>query len=231
MPPTEDFSSFAPLANDQSTSFLNELKILSERPSAPQVQSVQETQFLTGPSAAPEQRSSSLDGTAPVSAAALSEQVGAQEQHESKEKLDALPNSLLNLGIAAAAIWGAEAIGAVVFRSPKLAAMAFETAAGSTKAGIATAELAAGGAKLGAAAELSAASAKFGFLTGDTAQLYGKISIFAGTYGAGIAARHYSYEALTGQQESWMDSANQVGTGAIGLLAGRQIWKWSAAKL
>ncbi len=227
MPPIEDFSTISPSSNDQSSAVLRELNVLSERPLPPPLVPVQIDQSASESAIAAQQRAmrdSNATQLPPVSVhdGGTRENSGAQEN-----KLDTLPNQLLNLGLAAAAICGAEAIGAVVFRNPKLAGMALETATGSAKVGLASAELAAGTSSLDLAANLTKASSKFGFLTGDSAQLYGKISIFAGTYGTSIAARHYSYAALTGQEESWMDSFNQVGTGAIGIMLGRQLWKWS----
>lgn len=224
MPPIEDFSAFSPFSNDQSSSVLRELNVLSERPLPRPLVPVQNDQSVSAATEARESttRESNTTQIPPVSV----HDDGTRESSGSKEsKLSTLPNQLLNLGLAAAAICGAEAIGAVVFRNPKLAGMALETATGSAKFGLASTELAAGTSSLDLAANLTKASSKFGFLTGDSAQLYGKISIFAGTYGTSIAARHYSYAALTGQEESWMDSFNQVGTGAIGIMLGRKVWK------
>ncbi|MBS1956992.1 MAG: hypothetical protein JST89_22575 [Cyanobacteria bacterium SZAS-4] len=271
MPPTEDFSTIAQPANDQSSAVLHELGVLSERPAPAQAQLAQYAPPQSESSAAPDKRVNCPDNAAHLPTVTVQED-GSRARAESKEhQTGTLTNQLTNLGLAAAALWGAEAIGAVVFRSPKLAAMALETGAGSAKVGLEstelgaealkaanaraaaadllaqsaklgqTADLAAGSSKLGLAEQLATgssnlkladqlttASSKFGFLTNDSAQLYGKIGMFTGTYGTSIAARHYGYEALTGKKESWIDSGNQVGTGVIELLLARQLWKWSA---
>ena len=212
--PTENFSAISPVTNDQSSSVLHELRVLSERPTPPQTQTLpgQDGQAPSVAYAPPEQPVASQISTDHLPAVSMHDDAAAHPKPE-ESKLGLIPNELLNLGIAAGAIWGAEAIGAVVFRSPQLAEMALQTAAGSAKVGL--------------AAETAVAATKFGFLSGETAQLYGKVGIWTGTYGAGIAARHYSYEALTGQKESWFDSANQVGKGVIALMLTRQAMRMS----
>lgn len=249
MPPTEDFSTNSPFVNDQSSAVLHELRVLSERPLPTPALPAQYEPAQSESSTETEQHVMSQNSTPQLPPVSLHED-GAHTRSESRKNDDGLPNQLANLGLAAAAIWGAEAIGAVIFRSPKLAEMAIETAAGSTKVGLAAelgaakvgiasadiaaasklglgADLAASTSKLGLAEQLTTASTKFGFLANDSARLYGQIGIFAGTYGTSIAARHYGHEALTGNKESWWESGNQVGTDVIALLAGRQVLKWS----
>ncbi|MBS1956089.1 MAG: hypothetical protein JST89_18035 [Cyanobacteria bacterium SZAS-4] len=194
---TESFSDISPLAVDQSNAMSQELKVLSERPapvaSATPTEQVQSTPTpsQTLDQRAADQNKSNLPG------GAISNDRAAKPKEESH--LGWLANDVLDISLAGAAIFGAEAIGAVVFRNPKLGAMAVETATGTAKVGL--------------AAESASFGSKFAFLTAD--KVLKSTAIVGGTYGSAIVARHYGYEALTGQEESWKSSVGEFGKGLI----------------
>jgi len=186
--PVEKFSMISPVTYDQSSALTHELKVLSERPNQPdnRIENKDSSTYHL-----PEV--TVHDGTTP--------KPKPEESH-----LGALGNTTLNFGIAAAVVVSAEVLGAVLFRSPKLAEAALESASGSTKLGL-------------AATETAALTSKFGFLTSDAAAVLGKTSIYAGSTAIGIGVRHYSYAELTGQQESWKESSYQVARGLTPVVA------------
>ncbi len=206
--PTENFSEISPLPQDQSDSVSRELRALSERP-AP-LATTQTASDLPAPTASPilDQRQAYQTNSNLPDVALRDSSPKSKEEN----RLGWLANDLLDVGLAGAAIFSAEAVGAVVFRSPKLAGMAIETAAGSSKLGL-------------AAIETTAATSKFGFLTAD--KVLKSAAIVGGTYGSAIAARHYGYEALTGHEESWKESTGQFGKGLLYVMAARTLVKWS----
>jgi hypothetical protein len=210
--PTESFSAISPVPYDQSSALTNELKSLSERPTPPQMPPGQERPPSATPSTA------SLDTSTPGQTPAkhlpdvtVHDGTTAKPKPKPEEnRLGWLSNEALNLGVGAAVVFGAEAIGAAVFRSPKLAEAALETAAGSTKL----------------ATESAGLASKFEFLrNNDYARVVGKSAIYATSAGLGTAARHYGYAELTGHEESWDQSKNQAVSGIFQVGLTRRIMK------
>lgn len=115
-------------------------------------------------------------------------QAGKDEHHVSF-----WTNPLINVTIATAAIFGAEALCAVVFKNPKLAFGAIEA--------------------LETTAKLS--------------PLATRIVIGAGIYGTAmtgaVAARHYAYQSITGNKETWLQSANETGIGVFSVTVGTKL--------
>lgn len=218
---TESFSDISPFVNSQSDAVSRELKVLSERPapiaSPPTLQAPPTEQAPPPtPTQTIDQRPSAQNDSN-LPGATLNDRAGGtlnDRTAKSKEEshLGWFANDVLNIGLAGAAIVGAEAIGAVVFRSPKLATMALETASGTTKIGL-------------AAAESAPLASKFAYLTAD--RVLKSTAIVGGTYGSAIVARHYGYEALTGHEESWKQSAGEFGKGLLYATLARQLVKWS----
>ncbi len=106
-------------------------------------------------------------------------------------KLNSWTDTALDVGLGAAAVVAVDAGLSVLTKNPKFMAMAVET-------------LQSGG--------------KLALMTNPriVAPILG---VSGTTFGAAIATRHYAVEGLSGQSESWLDSANHVGLG-VGVFAG-----------
>lgn len=202
MPDRPETFATSPLEQlDQSSAFSRELKALSERPAVAPSQAPPEQPGSSGNQARtaerPDQPNRQQDRSGHHNPSEQHGQPGSDSttQHE-KSQLGLFGDVALDVSLAAGAVIAAEAIGAFVFKNPKLAAAAVESATASGRIALASDRI---------------------------AMQLGKTAIWAGTMGTGVAARHYSYELLTGESESWNASSRHFGLGVFAVTVSRKL--------